>query len=180
MGLGDSWDGSASGCESGSGLFHVSSPPGISGFSGHILFHHMAEAQASKSSWANTFKASDWTWVPPNFIGQKQGDGSRMKKYTLFQKGAKRKVRVLVTQLCLLSVTLWTITHQTPLSRGFSRQEHWSGLPFPLPGGIPDPGIKPGYPALQADLIHQGSPCNIVRQRGVITAVVLLEAGSEK
>ena len=36
----------------------------------------------------------------------------------------------------------WTIAHQAPLSMGFSRQEHWSGLPFPSPGDLPDPGIK--------------------------------------
>ena len=143
LGLGNSWDGSASGCKSGSGLFHVASHPGISSFSGHILFHHMAEAQARKSSWANTFKASDWTWVPPSFIGPKQGDSSRMEKYTLFQRGAKRKVKVLVTQLCLLSVTPWTITHQTPLSMVFSRQEYWRGLPCPPPGHLPNPGTEP-------------------------------------
>ena len=38
---------------------------------------------------------------------------------------------------------LWTAAHQTPLSMGFSRQEYWSGLPFPSPGGLPDPGIEP-------------------------------------
>ena len=41
--------------------------------------------------------------------------------------------------------------HQAPLSMGFSRQEYWSGLPFPSPGDLPDPGIEPGSPALQAD-----------------------------
>ena len=40
-------------------------------------------------------------------------------------------------------VTIWTITLQTLLSRGFFRQEYWSGLPFPTPGGLPDPGIEP-------------------------------------
>ena len=45
----------------------------------------------------------------------------------------------------------WTVAHQAPLSVGFSRQEVWSGLPFPSPGDLPDPGIEPGYPALQAD-----------------------------
>ena len=40
---------------------------------------------------------------------------------------------------------------QAPLSRGFSRQEYWSGLPFPSPGDLPDPGIEAGSPALQAD-----------------------------
>ena len=42
-----------------------------------------------------------------------------------------------------LFVTPWTVAHQTPLSMGFSRQEYWSGLPCPPPGGLPNPGIKP-------------------------------------
>ena len=49
------------------------------------------------------------------------------------------------------SATPWTAAHQTPLSMGFSRQEHWNVLPFPSPGDLPDPGIKPGSPELQAD-----------------------------
>ena len=53
-----------------------------------------------------------------------------------------------------LCVTLWTVAHQTPLSVGFSRQEYWSGLPFSFLGGLPDPGIKPGSPALQADSLQ--------------------------
>ena len=42
-----------------------------------------------------------------------------------------------------LFVTLWTVTHQTPLSMGFSRQKYWNGLPFPPSGDLPDPGIEP-------------------------------------
>ena len=56
--------------------------------------------------------------------------------------------------------TPWTVACQAPLSRGFSRQEYWSGLPFPSPGDLPDLGIKPTSPALQVDslpLSHQGS-----------------------
>ena len=49
------------------------------------------------------------------------------------------------------SATPWTITHQAPLSMGFSRQEYCSGLPFLSPGDLPNPGIKPGSPVLQAD-----------------------------
>ena len=45
----------------------------------------------------------------------------------------------------------WTIAYQDPLSMGFSRQEYWSGLPFPSPGDLPNPGIEPRSPALQAD-----------------------------
>ena len=47
-----------------------------------------------------------------------------------------------------LFATPWTIAHQAPLSMGFSRQEYWSRLPFPSPGDLPDPGIKPASPAL--------------------------------
>ena len=70
-----------------------------------------------------------------------------------------RPLSVLVTHACVLScfsrvqllVTLWTVVRQAPLSMGFSRQEYWSGLPFPSPGDLPNPGIEPGSPALQAD-----------------------------
>ena len=48
-------------------------------------------------------------------------------------------------------VSPWTVTHNAPLSMGFSRQEYWSGLPFPSPEDLLDPGIEPGSPALQAD-----------------------------
>ena len=48
-------------------------------------------------------------------------------------------------------VTPWTVSFQVPLSNGFSQQEYWSGLLFPSPGDLPDPGIKPVSPALQAD-----------------------------
>ena len=59
------------------------------------------------------------------------------------------------------SAASWTVARQAPLSMGFSRQEYWSGLPFPSPGDLPNPGIEPISPALQADslpLSHQGSP----------------------
>ena len=48
-------------------------------------------------------------------------------------------------------VTPWTLASQAPLSMEFSRQEYWSGLPFPSLGEVPDPGIEPGSPALQED-----------------------------
>ena len=57
----------------------------------------------------------------------------------------------LVTKLCLTPVTSWTVARLAPLSIEFSRQEYWSGLPFPSPGHLPDPGIEPRYPTLQAD-----------------------------
>jgi len=50
-------------------------------------------------------------------------------------------------------VTPWTVAHQTPLSMGFSRQEYWSGVPFPSPGDLSDPGIKLRSPALQTEYL---------------------------
>ena len=58
----------------------------------------------------------------------------------------------------LLFATLWTVAHQAPLSMGFSRQEHWNGLPCPLPGNLPDPGIEPRSPALEADSLPSKPP----------------------
>ena len=65
----------------------------------------------------------------------------------------------LDTKLCWTLATLWTIANQTPLSMGFSRQEYLSRLPFPSLGDLPDPGIEPGSPALQADSLpsYEGS-----------------------
>ena len=57
-----------------------------------------------------------------------------------------------------LFVTPWTVAHQAPLSVGFSRQEYWSGLPFPSPGDLPNPGIEPRSPALQADALTSEPP----------------------
>ena len=59
----------------------------------------------------------------------------------------------------------WTVACQTPLSMEFSRQEFWSGLPFPSPRDLPDPGNKPRSPALQQILYclsHQGSPYTLL------------------
>ena len=57
---------------------------------------------------------------------------------------------------------LWTVAHQAPLSREFSMQEYWSGLPFLSPGDLPDPGIEPRSPSagrrFSVFLSHQGSP----------------------
>ena len=57
-----------------------------------------------------------------------------------------------------LFATPWTVARQAPLSMGFSKQEYWSGLPFPSPGDLPNPGIEPGSPALQADALSSEPP----------------------
>ena len=56
------------------------------------------------------------------------------------------------------SVTPWTVAHQAPLSIGFPGQEYWSGVPFPSPGDLPDPGIKLRSPVLQADSLPSEPP----------------------
>ena len=63
------------------------------------------------------------------------------------------KVKVKSLSPVRLFATSWTVAHQAPPSMGFSRQEYWSGLPFPSPGDLPDPGIEPGSPASQADTL---------------------------
>ena len=66
------------------------------------------------------------------------------------------------------SAASWTVARQAPLSMGFSRQEYWSGVPFPSPRSLPSPGIEPmslASPVLQADsllLSHRGSPITII------------------
>ena len=57
-----------------------------------------------------------------------------------------------------LFATPWTVAYQAPPSMGFSRQECWSGLPFPSPGDLPNPGINAGSPALQADALPSEPP----------------------
>ena len=56
------------------------------------------------------------------------------------------------------SATSWTVACQAPLSTGFSRQEYWYGLPFPSPGDLPNPGIEPKCPTLQADSLPSEPP----------------------
>ena len=68
------------------------------------------------------------------------------------------KVKVNSLSRVRLFVTLWTADHQAPLSMGFSRQEYWSGLPFPFPGDLPNPEIEPRSPALQADALTSEPP----------------------
>ena len=75
-------------------------------------------------------------------------------------KTMKVKVKVKVKSLSHVQLfpTLWTIAHQAPLSMGFSRQEYWSRLPFPSPGDLPNPGIEPRPPALEAEALTSEPP----------------------
>ena len=68
-----------------------------------------------------------------------------------FLPRSKVKVKVKLLSRVQLFEIPWTAAYQASPSMGFSRQEYWSGLPFPSPGDLPDPGIKPRSAALQAD-----------------------------
>ena len=75
--------------------------------------------------------------------------------------------------MCVLShvqlfVTPRTVAHQAPLTMEFSRQEYLSGLSFPSPGDLPDPGIQPRSPALQADSLYS----IVIFKAGLVTQIV--------
>ena len=97
-------------------------------------------------------------------------------------------VCVLVTKLCPTVVTPWILAHQAPLSMGFSRQEYWSGLPFPSPGDLPDLGIKPRSPALQVDSLGEINKSikgnEFIKRFGTLgdthSGVILTSTGSNK
>ena len=69
----------------------------------------------------------------------------------MLTRGVKVKVKLL--SRVGLFATRWTVAYQASPSMGSSRQKYWSGLPFPSPGDLPDPGVKPGSPTLEADAL---------------------------
>ena len=77
-----------------------------------------------------------------------------------------QKMKALVIQSCSTLCHPWSVACQASLSMEFSRQEYWSGLPFPSPVHLPDPGIKPRSPALQAYSLPSESPGNFWKAKG--------------
>ena len=95
---------------------------------------------------AGRFFTTSATWDHPN--------------YSLYISNSLAPLCGCVLSSVQLFATSYTVAHQAPLSMGFPRQEHWSELPFPSPGHLLDPGIKPAPPSRWTDslpLIHQGS-----------------------
>ena len=74
-----------------------------------------------------------------------------LSDFNSFDSEISINVKVKLLSRVRLFATPWTIAYQAPQSMGFSRQECWSGLPFPSPGYLPDPGIEPGSPVLEID-----------------------------
>ena len=103
---------------------------------------------------------------------KKQGDIFKKLKYRWLKKSCYNIFKVYSTLIQLdntwetvkslsrvrLFVTPRTVAYHAPPSMGYSRQEYWSGLPFPSPGDLPDPGIEPRSPALQADTLTSEPP----------------------
>ena len=95
-----------------------------------------------------------WGWCTETTqrdgTGREEGRGFRMGSTCIPVADSCRCVRLFATP--------WTVAYQAPLSMGFSRQEYWLGLPFPSPEDLPDPGIKPRSPALEADTLTSEIP----------------------
>ena len=82
------------------------------------------------------------------------------------------KVKVKSLSHVWLFATPWTVAHQARLSIEFSRQEYWSGLPFPSPGDLPDAGIEPRFPALQADTLPSEPPGKPIKSLSNVSSVL--------
>ena len=92
-----------------------------------------------------------------NFQNSKNINYKPKKK--LFSLNKSKKIWCVKLLSCVqLFATPWTVACQAPLSMGFSRQEYWSGLPFPSPGDLPNPGLKPTSPAVLADSLQAEPP----------------------
>ena len=72
-----------------------------------------------------------------------------------------------VARSCPTLCTPWTVDCQAPLPMGFSRQEYWSGLTIPSPEDLPDPGIEPRFPTLEADVLPSEPPGKSKKQETV-------------
>ena len=127
-------------------------------------FGHMPNEEASKSFSDNplTLLLGDFAHCLGNTILSLSSHFLLYQVRTYFLKGNSQCVHVLSHfSRVWLFVVLWTIAHQGSLSVGFSRQDYWSRLPFPSPGDLPKPGIKPvspAFPALQVDFFTAEPP----------------------
>ena len=98
-----------------------------------------------------------------------------MKWQILGRVGYKRYMNVKLLSHVRLFATPWTVAHQAPQPMGFSRQESWSGLPFSPPGDLPNPGIEPRSPALQADALTSDPPGKLGKgQMGGLFSFILI------
>ena len=103
----------------------------------------------------------EWVTFPFSMGSSKPRDGNPGLPHCrqiLYQLSHKVKVKVKSLSRVRLFATPWTVAYQAPPSMGFSRQEYWSGLPFPSPEDPPNPGIKPRSPTLLVDALTSKPP----------------------
>ena len=91
------------------------------------------------------------TWVNCSTVAFEVNDQDRSYLSSVF-------LRVSSLSHVRLFVIPWTVAYKAPLSMEFSRQEYWSELPLPSSGDLPNSGIEPGYPSLQADTLPSEPP----------------------
>ena len=114
------------------------------------MLHSICQQIWKTQQWSQDWKRSVFIPIP------KKGNEKECSHYritALISQDSEIESEGEVTQSCPTLCNLWTVAHQAPLSMGLSRQEYWSRLPFPSPGDLPDSGIEPRSPTLQADAL---------------------------
>ena len=110
-------------------------------------------------------RQDSWNGLPFPSPGDLPDPGIKLRSSPTFQADAltseppgSHKVKVKSLSCVRLFATPWMVAYKAPQSMRFSRQEYWSGLPFPSQGDLPNPGIEPGSPALQTDALPSEPP----------------------
>ena len=107
---------------------------------------------------ADIFLEFSCFFYDPMDVGNLVSGCSAFSKSSLYTWKFSVKVKMKSLSHVRLFAAPWAVAYQSPLSMALSRQEYWSGLPFPSPGNLPDPGIEPGSLALQADTLPSEPP----------------------
>ena len=127
------------------------------------IFFFIKENPFDTASFLSLVSTRKYGWGKSWNLWTRKTGGHQVSIYVKLSLNSRHSKKVKVKSLTLsiwLFATPWTLVGQAPLSMGFSRQEYWSGLPFPSPGDLPDPGIEPGFPTLQADSLLSEPPGN--------------------
>ena len=103
--------------------------------------HSIGVSASVSRLWFSFYTWANWHWKPYKYLSK------FMQQMNLVKLG-RIEVKVKVISRVWLFVTPWTVAHQASPSMGFSRQEYWSGLPFPSPEDLSYPGMEPGSPTL--------------------------------
>ena len=135
-----------------------------------VTLLNLANQSLWPSSWHNGWETCSSVWIDFTWVGHRLSNLQKLVPGPTLGYGAKvpqkcapwwrikeERKKVKLSRVRLFA-TLWTVAHQASPSMEFSRQEYRSGLPFPSPGDLPDPGIEQGYPALEADALTSEPP----------------------